>query len=142
MEDLFRSYWWLLFPVGYFIYAGFQSWLGYRANRDTLDLIKRYADQGKDPPPELLAKLNKQEDIEAAIWGASTSTSDRPRSGRRRREGHWYSVVLFGVMAAGFGYAAWSNLYEAGEAFIIVTFVMSALCLASLVSALMRAGRD
>ena len=32
MEDLFRSYWWLLFPAGWFIAEAWQSWLRYRAD--------------------------------------------------------------------------------------------------------------
>jgi hypothetical protein len=60
MEDLFRQYWWLMFPLSWFVFGGYQSWLSYKANRDTLDLIKSYAQAGRDPPPELLAKLNKR----------------------------------------------------------------------------------
>ena len=52
-----------------------------------------------------------------------------------------FSVVLFGVMSAGFAYASWSDIYGAGEAFLIVSFVLGALCLASLVSALRSGGR-
>jgi hypothetical protein len=51
--------------------------------------------------------------------------------------------VLFGIMAVGFGYASWSNMYGAGDAFLIVAFVMGALCAASLVSGLLgRRRRD
>jgi hypothetical protein len=60
MEDLFRQFWWLIFPLSWFVFGGYQSWLSYRANRDTLDLIKTYAQAGREPPPELLAKLSKR----------------------------------------------------------------------------------
>jgi hypothetical protein len=53
MEDLFRSYWWLLFPLAWFVVGGWQSWLNYRRHRDTLDIIKTYADSGKDVPAGL-----------------------------------------------------------------------------------------
>jgi hypothetical protein len=137
MEDLFRSYWWLLFPLSWFVFGGFQSWLSYRANRDTLDLLKSYAASGREPPPELVARLNKrwnEEDEDDA--GRS------PRRFRRRyREEHpVYRAVLFGVLGAGFGYASFADLYGAGEAFTIVAFVMGALCLASLVSLLVGRG--
>jgi hypothetical protein len=40
------------------------------------------------------------------------------------------------VLAAGFGFAAVSDMYSASGAFLIVAFVMAALCLASLVTLL------
>jgi hypothetical protein len=60
MEDMFRQFWWLIFPLSWFVFGAYQSWLSYRANRDTLDLIKTYAEAGREPPPELLAKLSKR----------------------------------------------------------------------------------
>jgi hypothetical protein len=135
MEDLFRSYWWLIFPLSWFVFGGFQSWLSYKANRDTLDLIKSYAASGREAPPELLAKLNKR-------WNDDDDRDDRPRRRHRNRGADHpaYQVVLFGVLCAGFSYASYTDLYGAGEAFVIVAFVMGALSLASLVSVLIGRG--
>jgi hypothetical protein len=138
MEDLFRSYWWLIFPLSWFVFDAFQRWLSYKANRDTLDLIKSYAQAGRDPPPELLAKLNKR-------WNEGDEfDEERPRHRyRRHRQRTWYQVVLFAVLGAGFAYGAATDLYGAGEEFTIVAFVMVALSLASIVSILVdRAPRD
>jgi hypothetical protein len=133
MEDLFRSYWWLLFPLSWFVVGGWQSWLRYRSNRDTLDLIKSYAQSGREPPPELLARLNQRD-----VYG---DDDDRHR-GRHgyARQGGWYQVVLFGVLCMGFSYAAITDLYGAGPAFVIVAFVMGALSLATLVATLVGRG--
>lgn len=138
MEDLFRSFWWLVFPLSWFVFGGFQSWLSYKANRDTLDLIKSYAASGREPPPELVARLNKR-------WNDDEDDfDDRPR--RRRYRGYRHSgdpayrVVLFGALCAGFSYAAFADIYGAGEAFTIVAFVMGALSLASLVSLVLSRG--
>ena len=138
MEDLFRSYWWLLFPLGWFAVGGFNSFLNYRRQKDTLRLIQTYAEKGQEPPAALLKVLDRPIDEEgAAIWGAGTSDGSG-RSG----DGAWFSTVLFGVMAAGFAYASYADIYGAAEAFLIVSFVLGALCLASLVSALRSRGRD
>ncbi|WP_419317260.1 hypothetical protein ACN2C7_12280 [Caulobacter sp. ErkDOM-E] len=135
MEDLFRSYWWLIFPLSWFVFSGFQSWLSYRSNRDTLDLLKAYAASGREPPPELVARLNKRSN-----YDLDDDRDDmRPRY-RYRHERGWYHVVLFGVLGMGFAFAATSDLYEAGPAFLIVAFVMGALSLASLVSVLTGRG--
>lgn len=136
MEDLFRSYWWLLFPLGWFVFGGLTSLLNYRRQRDTLKLIQTYAERGQEPPEALLKVLDRPIDADDDAWHTR-------RSGGRMGDGNWFSVVLFGVLGAGFGYASWSDMYGAGDAFLIVAFVMAALCLASLVSALLgrrRAG--
>ena len=136
MEDLFRSYWWLLFPLAWFVSSGFSSFLNYRRQKDTLKLIQAYAEKGQEPPEALMKVLDRPIDADTEMWSSG-------RSGRSGRpgDGSWFSVVLFGVMGAGFAYASYSNMYEAGDAFLIVSFVLGALCLASLVSALRSGGR-
>lgn len=130
MEDLFRSYWWLLFPLAWFVFGGFSSALNYYKQKNVLKLIKTYADKGQQPPETLLKVLERPIDEDADDW----------RDGRSGRldNGHWFSVVLFGIMALGFGYASATDLYGAGEAFLIVAFVMGALAAASLTSALLN----
>jgi len=58
MEDLFSAYWWLLFPLSCMAFGFFQAWLKDRARRDVLEVLKSYARAGREPPPELVAKLN------------------------------------------------------------------------------------
>lgn len=137
MEELFRGYWWLLFPLSWFIISGWNSLLNYRRHKDTLDLIKTYVASGKDVPQSLLDRLN------APAPDDDWDGGDRAERRAARREwrygyglGGWSRVVLFGSLAAGFGFAAATDIYEAGPAFVIVTFVMVALTLASLVSTL------
>lgn len=133
MEELFRDYWWLMFPLGWLIASGFTSLLNYRRQKDTLKLIQTYADKGQEPPAALLKVLDRPIDSDTEFFEGG-------RSGGRPGDGSWFSVVLFGVMAAGFAYASYADIYGAGEAFLIVSFVLGALSLASLVSAL-RSGR-
>lgn len=133
MAELFDSYWWLLFPLGWFVFAGFSSLLNYRRQKDALKLIQTYAERGQEPPAALLKVLERPIDGDDDSW--HTRRDGRPG------DGSWFSVVLFGVMAGGFAYASYANLYEAGDAFLIVSFVLGALCLASLVSAMRSGGR-
>lgn len=135
MEDLFRSYWWLLFPLAWFVIGGFTSFLNYRRQKETLNLLRTYAEKGQEPPEALLKVLNRPIDSDTEFFGGAY---DAPS---KRNEGNWFSVVLFGLMAAGFGYASYTDMYGAGEAFLIVTFVLGALSVACLVSALMNRGR-
>lgn len=130
--ELFQQFWWLLFPLAAFAFGAWRNWLDYRANQEMLDLIKTYAAAGREPPPELLAKLN-------APW-RRCDDDDGGRAGfryRRRRERSWYRVVLFGLLSSGFAFAAVSNIYGAGEAFTIVAFVLGSICAATLVQVLL-----
>ncbi|MBX7247500.1 MAG: hypothetical protein K1X35_00445 [Caulobacteraceae bacterium] len=136
MEDLFRSYWWLLFPLSWFIIGGWNSWLNYRRSRDAMDLMRQYAAQGKEPPPDLMRTLSYPVDDDG--WG------------RRRYRHYGYRrswparVAMFSILAVGFYWAASENLYGAEDAFKIVTFVMGAIAVATLVGGLVArlGGRD
>ena len=146
MEDMFRQFWWLIFPLSWFVFGAYQSWLSYRANRDTLDLIKSYAQSGREPPPELLAKLSKRWNDGDDLDEADDDDRSRRRHYRRwrhRRHG-WSRVALFGCLGVGFAFASMTGFYgNAGPAFIIVAFVMGALAVSSVVSILVdRAPRD
>jgi hypothetical protein len=50
MEDVFYRYWWLLFPLAWFVLSGWKSWLRHQRRRDELDLMRTYAAHGKTPP--------------------------------------------------------------------------------------------
>lgn len=130
MEDIFRSYWWLLFPLGFMLIGAFNSFLTYRRQQETLKLIKTYADKGQEPPPALLKVL--EQPIDDDKW----SGGGRSPAG----EGSWFTAILFGVMALGFGYGASTDMYGAGPALVIVTFVLAGIALACLFQAI-RAGR-
>ena len=57
MVPIFFSFWWLIFPVMGFVFGGFGMWMGHRRSERALDILKTYAAQGKEPPPEVLAAI-------------------------------------------------------------------------------------
>ena len=59
MNDFFSSYWWLLFPLGFFVFGAWDRWLSYQRSKDRLELLRSYTSQGKDPPPELIRALHR-----------------------------------------------------------------------------------
>ena len=59
MLDLIHSFWWLAFPLSGFVLAVWRAWLAHRARRDTLDLIQTFVRNGRDAPPELLARVSR-----------------------------------------------------------------------------------
>lgn len=86
--EFFASYWWLMFPVFGMIMAVMGMFQSEQRNTKTMDLIKSYVDQGKDPPPELL-KL------------AAQDTESRPS--QTAGENRAWSLIVFTALAAGLG---------------------------------------
>ncbi len=133
MEDLFRSYWWLLFPMAWFVFGGFSSWLNYRKQRETLKLLKTYADKGQEPPEALLRVLDKPIDSDTEAWGGA-SRSGRPAN-------YWSLFGLFAVLAGGFGIAAYMPETFGVDMgvrfpFTVVALTMGAVAVWALISAM------
>lgn len=128
MEDLFRSYWWLLFPLAGFAFAGLASYLRYRRQKALLDLIRSYVENGREPPADLIGQINMGADDDGDWTGTSR--------GRREPTNYWSLVGLFTVLAAGFGIATFMGVDGGSGAFVIVTLTMAAVAVWALICAL------
>jgi len=63
MTELFRDFWWLIFPIfGMFMAVMGMSQSDRRSDK-AMDVIKAYVDQGKEPPPELLKLAAEGDDV-------------------------------------------------------------------------------
>lgn len=65
MDPQWRDSWWIIIPLAAFtiplagiLLGAFNNWLWFRQRREALEIIRTYAAQGKDPPPDLLAALS------------------------------------------------------------------------------------
>jgi hypothetical protein len=88
---MFGHFWWLIFPLFWMIMALAWGWSRHnRANR-ALDILKTYADQGKEPPPELLKGLQSGMDGGCGPYGWRYSPQRLLQRG-----------ILFGAIAFGF----------------------------------------
>ncbi|MBP7814970.1 MAG: hypothetical protein KA085_02510 [Phenylobacterium sp.] len=140
MEDLFRGYWWLIFPLGGFVFAAWDRWLSYQRSRDTLELIKTYSAQGKDVPPELLRHV--QDDA----FEDDDRDDYRGRRGRRayrrydRHGSYWQfrSAIYTGAIAAAFWVAS-EYAFVPGTVgpFRVVAVVLTCVAAANLALALL-----
>jgi hypothetical protein len=120
---LFSSYWWLLFPLGFFIAAGWSSYMRYKRTQAKVELLKAYAAAGTEPPAELLASLDAPDtsgDDADAEDGRGTTT---------------FLVILFGGLAAIFGVVGYLGVFgmEGPEAYF-VSAVLAVLAFAFLFS--------
>jgi len=88
-EEFFRDFWWLMFPIFGMLMAVMGMFQDDARSQKTMDLIKSYIDQGKEPPPELL-KLATQ-DADSAAWRGS---NERSRG---------WTFIVFVAISAGLG---------------------------------------
>ncbi|WP_340646595.1 hypothetical protein [Phenylobacterium sp.] len=139
VQDLFRSYWWLIFPIGGFVFAAWDRWLSYQRSRDALDLIKTYSAQGKEVPPQLLRQ------VEEDAW----DDEDDGYSGRRGRRaarryyrhgGYWQfrAAIYTGAIAAAFWVAS-EYAFVPGTVgpFRVVAVILTCVAAANLALALL-----
>ena len=133
--DFLYHYWWLLFPLGWFIAAGWGSFMRYKRHQSKIDLIKSYTAAGKEPPAELLASLDKPDD----------GRHDWHEEEAGRRDGsssHAFLVILFAGLAGVFAYAGYAELLGGvGEELYFVAMILGVLSLAFLVGGLFKGGR-
>ena len=150
MEDIFRSYWWLLFPIGAFVFGAWDRWLAYRRSRDHLELLKHYAAQGKEPPPELVRGIGEELPGEAPGgyppypgYGGYWMHPRYMRRAYRRYYGwgpywQWRSVFVTGAIAAGFWWASeWADWPGVEGPFRLVAIIMTVVAFGNLLFALM-----
>ena len=129
--DLFRSYWWLLFPLAFFVAQGWSSFMRYKRTKAKIDLLKTYAASGKEPPADLVASVDKDTDRDDRNdW---TSSSGEQRSGG----GSAFLVFLFAGLGGVFAFAGYSGLISGvREEFYFIALIMGVLALAFLASAI------
>lgn len=98
--DLFRHFWWLIFPLFWMGAMVMAHWSRHaRANR-ALDILKSYADQGKDPPPELLKSLRGGGmDGPCGYWGWRGGWRYSPQHLLHRTFVFTALAIAFGILA-------------------------------------------
>ena len=128
MADLFREFFWIIFPVMGMGIGAFAIWNEFSRQRKALDVLKVYAEKGAEPPASVLEVLNRASSSRGAI--------------RRQNSNGWGRFVFFLVMGVGFaGVAVWSaqggpRMIVFVMSFSIIAFSMAAIALRELVTEL------
>lgn len=138
MEDLFRSYWWLIFPLAGFGFAAWDRWLQYRRSRDALDLIKTYAAQGKEPPAELIRQVRAglEDDDMDPTWVGRRAR----RYGRYGGYWEWRTAIVTGAVAVGFWLAGEYSYMGLEGPFHLVSIILACVSLGHVALGLLRLG--
>jgi len=140
MEDLFRSYWWLLFPLAFFVFGAWDRWLAYKRSQAKLDLLRAYTTQGRDPPAELLKAVRDDDDLDDEYAADGFGRPSRRYYRRRWRNPYWAwrTALVTGAVALGFWLA---SEYAAPEfdywPFRLVAIILTCVAAGHLVVALL-----
>jgi hypothetical protein len=122
------KHWWLLFPILGFAIAFYSLYLDHRRKRGWMDLMRTYAQQGKEPPASLTNAATSgdwQWHGPPAHYGHSGRFSDVRRA------------IILGVLAAAFGYLYVHNA-DTNSGFGIAAVVLGALAVGFLIIAIVR----
>lgn len=139
MEDLFRSFWWLIFPIMGFGFGAFGMFMNYRMHRDRMEILKTYAEKGQTPPPEMAKAMERGGAYDDDGYGYGY----RGRWARRGAYWEWRRFFIFVCLAVGFGVAnhwrgeeigGWHNHFMP---FGFLTILFSVLALGSLLFAVL-----
>lgn len=127
MGELFREFFWLIFPVMGMAIAIIAIWLSFHHRNKALDVLKTYAQQGQEPPPAVMNAL-------APDWMSKQSGKTRAERADTAAA-LWARTAVCVVLGAGFGYLAYTMPYL-GFPFFIVSFSLLGGAAYSLVLAL------
>jgi hypothetical protein len=127
--ELFHSYWWLLFPLAFFVISGWNSFLSYQRTKAKVEVLKAYAQSGKEPPADLVAALDAETDRHGG-W------HDNDSDGESGGGSGVFLVVLFGGLSAVFAFVGYSGWLGDTTSMYFVAMILGVLALAFLASSL------
>ena len=141
MTYFWTGYWWMIFPLAFFVFGAWDRWLSYQRSRDAMDLMKTYAAQGKEPPPELVRQVQADPEEDEG-----EDDDYRGRRGSRRyrryyRRGPYWemrSAITTGAVAAAFWVASIQGLIPGTEGpFRFVAILLTCIAGANLAFAML-----
>jgi len=135
MDEFARHYWWLIFPLMWFVFGIFGMALAHRRDRDAMDLMKTYAEKGRDPS-EIAQVLGRRPGDWSGDWGGGWWAR---RAWRYTPYWAWRRAIMAGCVAIGFWlaayYADWPDWGWPG--FSVVAIIMSVIAAGALINAVL-----
>jgi hypothetical protein len=113
MEQLFREFFWLIFPVLGMGIGALAIWTDHRRQMKGLEILRTYAEQGKEPPENV-------GDLLPRMIGVSSSSQIKTRGQ------HFAQAALLIILAAGFGYLAYRVHVAQGAWIFLWGFIITA----------------
>jgi len=118
---LFFSFWWLIFPLAWFIATAWQSWMRLRRHNTAMDVLKSYAVKGEEPPASVLDAIRES--------NATTEVAEADQKGSSRGT-TTFLVLLMGGLAAIFAYAGYTSMMGFGDEGYFIAMILGVIGLA------------
>lgn len=135
MENFAFAYWWLIFPLMWFVSGIVGMWFAHRRQQDALELMKTYAAQGRDPSE--IAKLVDPDPGYYGRWGRGAWRYGAPWAWRYTPFWAWRRAVMAICVATGFWLAwAYADFPFNGEGFRVVAIIMTVIAAGAFVTAI------
>ncbi len=132
MDEFAWRFWWLIFPIMWFVFGIFRMALKHRSDRDTLELMKTYAQQGKDP-----AEIAKALGDTPSGWDSRWDRRWARRSWRYTPYSAWQRAISAICIAGGFWLATYYLHWPwYGPGLTIVAVIMSVVAAGALINAI------
>ncbi len=131
------AYWWLIFPLMWFVFGIFGMWAHHSRQRAALDLMKTYAEQGR-APAEIAKVLDTGPGYDSR-WSRRAWRYGAYGGWRYGPHWAWRRAIMSACVAAGFWAAAYYVDYAdfpfAGG-FSVVAIIMTIVAAGSLIFAI------
>jgi hypothetical protein len=163
------DHWWLIIVLAAFavpivgtVLSPINEYMRYRRRRDAMEVLKVYAQQGKEPPREVLDAINPGgwgsyrwgpptgnaatgPDMDGATDRMSRRDERRAERWARRAErwerrqplARWNGAIFMGALATGFGLASQYAPESSENVFLLVAIITGTLAAAAILSALL-----
>lgn len=136
LTELFTRFWWLLFPLAFFLIAGWNSFMSYKRTKAKVELLKAYAQSGNTPPPELISALDRDSDnAKEFLDGQSKHGSDHGGGTSV------FLVVLFAGLSGVFAFVGHQGWLGDDTSMYFVAMILGVLALAFLFGGLFGRSR-
>lgn len=129
--ELFSRYWWLLFPLIFFISAGWNSFMSYKRTKAKVELLKTYAQSGNTPPPELIAALDRDSDNDREFLDGQSRHGSDHGGGTSV-----FLVVLFAGLSGVFAFVGYQGWLGDTNSMYFVAMILGVLAVAFLFGSL------
>lgn len=127
--DFMFAYWWLVFPLAFFVAGGWNSYMRFQRSKAKIELLKTYAAAGKEPPKDLVDSLNK--DSTDKDWEDMDERHDKSGGSSNA-----FLVILFAGFAGVFYLEAQMDWLGMGSAAYFIALIMGVLSAAFLAGGL------
>jgi hypothetical protein len=132
MHEFAWTYWWLIFPIMWFVFGIVGMAFRHQRDRHALELMKTYAEKGKDP-----GDIAKALGDGPSYWESRWDRRWARRAWRYTPYGAWQRAIMSICVAGAFWFAAYYFEWPFyGPGLTVVAIIMSVIAAGAVLTAI------